>query len=383
MVLDLELLADEARVEMVVAKAIEGLERPAGLWRPVPPGSAGLKVALRRAKQGRPLRRWFTQQPISFRQGNARHSALTVFSALTGQALGGAVPWPRHTPLEEAWRVATWLAHQKSLGQPALLDASVSTCVRVCRAALERGLDIAGSLFRMGGEPYTAGKARVIAEAGAGSFTHYSMAEVGRIGLACASPAALDEVHFLDHKLAMIQRSLAVGGGARVDALFLTTIHPASPKIMLNVDSGDYAKVTRRPCGCGLEQLGFLRHLHDLRSHEKLTSEGMHFIGEELLDVIDRVLPARFGGNPTDYQFVETEENGLTRVDLLVSPRLGEIDEQQIRAAALDTLARGGPAQAMMADRWRDGDTLRIARRDPYSTSTSKILALHYAGPAS
>jgi hypothetical protein len=382
MLLDLDLLAHEARLEYVVARGLEGVTRPVAMWRPVPPGSAGLKGALRRAKQGRPLSRWFSPHPISFRNGNARHSLLTTFSAIVGQACGGVVPWPRYVPLGEAWKVASWLANQTGLGEPALLDANVSSSVRVCRAARERGLDISGTVFRMGGEPYTEGKARVIADAGCRAFAHYSMAEVGRIGLACANPGALDDVHLLDDKLSIVQRPVPVGsGGASVDALFITSLHPASPKILLNVDSGDYARLTRRRCGCGFDELGFDRHLHDIRSHDKLTSEGMHFIGDDLVAIIEQLLPSRFGGHSIDYQFVEREEGGLTKVDILVSPRLGPIDEAQILSAVLDGLAGGGPAQAMMANRWRTGGTLRVARRDPYASSTAKVLTLHQMGP--
>jgi hypothetical protein len=383
MVVDLDLLAHEARLEYVTAREIEGIERPMGLWRPVPPGAAGLKSALRRVKQGQPLRVWFTQEPVSFRNGNTRHSALTVFSTLVGRLNRGALPWPRYVPLGEAWRVAAWLADRKASGEPAMLDASVSSAVRACHAALDRGLDIAGSLFRMGGEPYTEGKARLLARAGVRGFMHYSMAEIGRIGLACAAPEALDDVHVMDDKVAVIQRPRTIGGGGTVDALFITTLHPASPKIMLNVDSGDYARLTHRRCGCQFDAFGFHRHLSGIRSHDKLTTEGMHFIGDDLVAIIDQVLPSRFGGNPTDYQFVEREEGGLTRVGLLVSPHLGPLDGGALRAAVLDALASGGTAQAMMADRWRTGQTLSIERRNPYATSTAKILALHHGEPGS
>jgi hypothetical protein len=39
------------------------------------------------------------------------------------------------------------------------------------------------------------------------------------------------------------------------------------------------------------------------------------------------VLPARFGGNPTDYQFVERERHGLPKVSLVVSPHIGSLDQ--------------------------------------------------------
>ena len=49
----------------------------------------------------------------------------------------------------------------------------------------------------------------------------------------------------------------------------------------------------------------------------------MNFLGADLIRLIEEVLPARFGGAPTDYQFVEREDaRGLPKVDLRVSPRI-------------------------------------------------------------
>jgi len=79
---------------------------------------------------------------------------------------------------------------------------------------------------------------------------------------------------------------------------------------------------------------GYRTHLHSIRSYEKLTSEGMNFVGSDLLAVIETVLPSRFGGGPPDYQLVEEEVDGLPKVSVYVSPRLGDIDE----AAVVETV---------------------------------------------
>ena len=61
----------------------------------------------------------------------------------------------------------------------------------------------------------------------------------------------------------------------------------------------------------------------------------MSFIGSDLLNLVEDVLPARFGGYATDYQFVEEEDGGLPKVSLLVSPRLGSLDQEQVLAEVL------------------------------------------------
>ena len=145
---------------------------------------------------------------------------------------------------------------------------------------------------------------------------------------------------------------------------------------MLNVESGDYGTLEERSCGCPWEELGYSKHLVGMHSYEKLTSEGVTFLGADLHYVLEEVLPARFGGSPIDYQFLEEEEAGMSRVSLLVAPRVGEIDERDVFETVLKTL-RGVPGGREMTDQWRQGDTLRVVRREPYVTATAKILPLH------
>jgi len=190
----------------------------------------------------------------------------------------------------------------------------------------------------------------------------------------------LDDVHFLPYHSAMIQRERVVGsGGESVPALIMTSLLTTNPKIALNLDSGDYATVEERDCGCILGEMGLRTHLSGIRSYEKLTSEGVTFIGSRLLELVEEVLPARFGGEVNDYQIVEEEESGLAKVSILVSPRVGAVDEDAIVATVMETLrsshARGGGGR--MAEQWRQGSTLRVVRREPYEGRTSKVLPLH------
>src|SRR4029079_17716597 len=127
-------------------------------------------------------------------------------------------------------------------------------------------------------------------------------------------------------------------GAASVDALIYTTILPSSPKLLINVESGDYATVSSRACDCPMGRLGFTTHLSQIRSYEKLTSEGVTFLGTELLRLIEEVLPKAFGGAPTDYQLVEAEESGFSRILVVASPALGALDEGAVVQCVLETL---------------------------------------------
>jgi hypothetical protein len=92
---------------------------------------------------------------------------------------------------------------------------------------------------------------------------------------------------------------------------------------------------------------------------------------------MEDVLPRAYGGDSTDYQLVEEEQDGLPRISLVVSPRLGPIDEARVVATVLQFLASPSGAHKMMADFWEQANTLRVVRREPHATSASKILPLH------
>lgn len=354
--------------------------RPAAIWYPAPPGVAGLGAALVLAKLGRRVERWFSQTALPARPSAARPVLLTGTAVVAARAWArGRIPWPEHLPLDEAEAVARWLAAKVAEGTPALLVTYSSGAVSACAAALERGLDISGSSFYVGGEPYTAGKARVVERAGARAVSWYGMTETGTIGLPCDRAAACDEVHLLPYKVAVLQRPTRVGA-VDLRTLLVTVLVPYAPKLLLNVDTGDYGTVEERDCDCALGRAGFRGRLRDIRSHEKLTAAGMTFLGDDLLILIEDVLPARYGGSPEDYQLVEEEGgDGRAHVTLVASPRLGELDDHEMIETMLGHLSASKrlAGARMMADVWRGASAVRVARREPHLTSGGKVLPLH------
>jgi hypothetical protein len=244
----------------------------------------------------------------------------------------------------------------------------VSLAVRTALAAREHDLDIAGTFFRLHNEPYTPAKAAIIAGSGARAAIGYAMSELGPIGLGCAAESELDDVHLLGDKVAVLQRE---PGGA----LLLTTLLPSCPKLMLNADVGDYGQLSEHECGCPVGAAGFPLHLSGIRSYDKLTSEGQTFLGTDLITLLEETLPAAFGGHPTHYQLVEEEDGGLTKVNVVVSPEVGPLDEAELVDTVLRTL-HANPDLRLMADSWRAGGAVRVLRREPYVTG-AKVLPLH------
>lgn len=368
-----------ALYDFLMFETLDALERPYVIWQPTLPYGAGVNALLRYAKLGRTPARWFSQSPPPGLGKGWQHGLVTRYLVAAARRHGRPLPAPEHVPLAQAERVAECLAQYKTKGTPALVNTNASSGTRVCLAAREHGLDIAGTVFRLGGEPLTEARARIVAASGSRAFTVYGMGEIGRIGLPCAHGEATDEVHVLTDKLGVIRRTRnADAGRPPVAVNVYSTLVSSTPKLMLNVESDDYGVLGARSCGCALDQLGYGLHLHTIRSHEKLTSEGMNFLGNDLIRLLEEVLPARFGGGPTDFQLVEDEdEDGLPDVQLLVSPRLGPLEAGAVAGCVIGFLNDLPGAGGAYGERWREGRTLRVVRDEPHATSASKVMALH------
>lgn len=375
-VIDLDLLAHEAAYHWLFVSAYGLAHRPLAMWHAIPPGVAGIKCALYEAKLGRAAKRWFTQVEETLAPADFKYVVFTRCTTGMSRLRGAPVPAPEYAPPEDPRLVLRWLADEKARGTPGVVSTNPSSAVRACLTAKEDGLDIGGTVFLLGGEPHTPAKARLVAESGARAVSMYAMAELGKIGIACPDSRALDDVHLFSDKLALIQRDKPVGGGATVGAFLFTTLLPSCPKLMLNVESGDYGRVENRSCACQFGDVGFFGHLSGIRSYEKLTSEGSNFLGSDLITLVEETLPLRFGGRPTDYQLVEEEESGLPKVSVVVSPRVGKLDEAELVRAVLGAL-NSDDGKRLMARVWSEGQTLRVVRREPYATPTSKIQPLH------
>jgi hypothetical protein len=166
-----------------------------------------------------------------------------------------------------------------------------------------------------------------------------------------------------------------VGGfGLTVDAFLFTSLLPTAPKVLLNVESGDYGMMEERTCGCGLGAVGLRTHVAEIRSFEKLSGEGVTFVQTDLLRILEHTLPARFGGTSTDYQILEVEgSDAITRLLLVISPRIGAIDEEHARRVFLDELGQDGLSAAI----WQRLDTVQVRRQWPEPTRAGKILPFH------
>ena len=351
---------------------------PVALWFDNLPGNGPHSVITRVAYDSIP-ERWFS--PIA---GAAARPAMKFRLAQAGilavaNATGTRLPWPEEVRLDQAEIVARWAQGALRREGRCGIKTLVSRALRVCLAAEELGIDLTGAVISGGGEPPTPAKVAAVRRTGARWLPNYNMQEVGAVGYGCGNPVDENDQHLLLDHVAMVTHPRTVPGfDVSVDSFHLTTLLPTARKVMLNVELDDYGLVEERSCGCPWEEFGFTTHVRDIRSFRKLTGEGMTLIGTDMVRILEEDLPRAFGGTPLDYQLMEEEdEQGFTRLSLVVSPQVDLRDEGAAVQLVMDALGRSGPAGALSRTIWSQAGAMRVKRMRPTWTSRGKLMPLH------
>jgi hypothetical protein len=342
------------------------------------PGS-GINHLLVNARIGKTTERWFARRvPEPSRMHAVTHYLTTCFVVLAA-GTAAALPLPRLVDPVDLIPIVRWIEGEKRRGKNCYITTVASTAVRIARAAYDIGVPLDGALFNVAGEPFTEAKAKILQRSGARVTSRYSFGGNMSVGMGCASPLERDEVHVNQHLFAMIRHPAPLDADApAIYPLLLTTLDPEAPRLLFNVANGDYGTLAARACGCALEAAGLSLHLHSIRSFEKLTTEGMNYYYGDLFELLERIIPAAFGGGPGDYQLVEEEDgNGQTRLTLVVDPRAGVLDEPALLARIAEAFASGPWGNRFMSRLWQDAGTFRVERRVPHASRRGKILPLH------
>lgn len=354
------------------------MDVPMGIWMPILPSLTGISGLLHYWNIGKPVVKWFTPVDEKQVQASLRDRLALRYIIYAGGLWGAKLVKPEYVSLEQAVKVAHWMAATKKQFGGCSLTCFPSLMVKVCQAAVGNELDISGTHFFGGGEPFTEAKCREIEAAGATVNPRYWITEIGFIGCSCRGLSDVDDVHLFSDSVATIQRQRKVEHtDISVNAFLFTSLMTSSPKIMLNVESDDYGVMETRNCGCLLEELGFKEHLYNIRSFAKLTGSGMTIIGSDFVHILEEVLPHKYGGAVTDYQLLEKEdERGQTSLYLVISPDVGEVDEGRVIGTVLEELRRNTYGGKLAAGFWSQVNTLCVKRMHPKSSS-GKIATLH------
>lgn len=340
-------------------------------WHHAVWGSAGggeMSIVLRFAIAGARVARWFT--PPGRSKGRIPLTYRLNALGMRGGGLLGGVVLPLPTP-SAPLSIARWMERTLRAGATPHLKTYASMAVQLCETAGAAGVDLAGTRFTLTGEPLTTARAESLARHGTRAASDYGSTETGQVGEPCAAPGPADDLHLLDDLHGVIQAGPAGRAhGLPPRALLITSLRQTAPLILLNVSMGDEAWLTARSCGCPLEADGWGRHLHSVRSFEKLKTGGVTFHDTDVVEVLEELLPSRFGGAPAHYQVVEEEDaRGVTCLSILVDPAVGTVD----LGAVAETFrqAFGDPTS------WREPGIVRAISAPPRMTASGKILHLH------
>jgi hypothetical protein len=343
------------------------------------PGGAALKRILWLAGFGAAPVRWFSPVDPAAPELHPRYRWSARSMHWVGALAGVSLPRPVHVPLADPSPIVHWLGSVLRAGRIPHLSTYASAAVHLCETAAAANVDLRGAQLTLSGEPVTEARLDAVRRAGVTAVPQYGASEAGgTIGHGCLAPTDADDIHVFDDLRAIIQPDwIGTASDVPLTALLFTSLRSTAPFVLLNVSLGDQGMLERRHCGCALERVGWTTHVRAIRSYEKLTSGGIRFFDTDLIGVLEQLLPARFGGGPTDYQLVEDEgPDGQPRLRLVVDPAVGTLDTRALVDAFLDAIGAGSGAERVAGLVWRDSGFLQVERRRPDAGPGGKILHL-------
>jgi hypothetical protein len=379
-IISLDRIAIQALEVAIFFSAHGLLDRSHAMYDAILPAGGGMRNLLINAKLGITTDRWFARKvPTKTFLGRCYQYWSTYLIVMMGKGYGPGFPRPEFIDTGDMGPIVRWVSEKRLQGKTCCIKTAASNAARIARAAGKLGISLAGTKFIVGGEPFTEAKRETIHRAGAAATVHYGFSAGGSVGNGCADPLYADEVHINQHTFAVIPHPKPLNNdGPPIRPLLFTTLLPTDPRLLLNVENGDYGILEERDCGCALQRAGLTGHLRHIRSYEKFTSEGMNYFYGDLFDTLEMILPAEFGGGPGDYQLLEEEdERGQTRLTLRVHPDIANLDEGVLLRRLEEELAKGSWGHEWQAKIWREAGTFRIKREVPYSSPRGKILPLH------
>lgn len=381
---DFDFLAQKAVYYALMIEIHHLKNIPIAIWLPIYPSGPGLNSVLRFVRVGKIPMKWFSQIEKGNKKIAWNKRLGTNYVIHMGRFFGIQIPKPEFVPLNEAATIAKWIYNSLQQFESVCLYTFVSSAVRICIAAGEAGLNISGTKFLVTGEPLTPKKREVIESFGCYVVPIFGVTEGGSIGYACSEPFHCDGVHSFTDSIGIIQHERTIlNSDIKVNAFLFSSLLLSSPKIFLNVESGDYGNIEKKYCNCLFGELGLSEHIYNIRSFEKLTSEGVTFVDTDIIRIIEEVFPKKLGGNVGDYQIIEREDgNGITHPEIIVRPDVSFSDDEiistflnEIRKGknlyTADTWSQSG------SQMWNQAGSIRVVRTNPIPTKRGKILPFH------
>jgi len=372
---DWNFLAEESANELMLFETHGLSNAPLVLWLPGLPGLSGILNLLINIKFRRLPEKWFSHLGDGMVGNSLKNRLFIEYLALCCRMFGLCMPRPEFTNVRSAIKVAEWVERTKKHKGMSVVRTYTSSAVHIVQAAIEKGIDISGSVIFTGGEPLTERRYRFIESAGVKVYPRYAATETGLIGASCGNVNFPDDMHIYTDRLAIIQRLCkTVIGGHSVNSYLFTSLSLNTGKVLLNTDIGDFGRINTKPCSCLFGDLGMNVHVSEVRSYDKLTGEGMTLLGSELDEIVGEMIE-NAGGGPDDYQFWETQDSeDLSKLIIAISPEIQNLNEKDFIDAILEKLNSIG--SNITSQIWRQADTLQVVRAYPELTKGHKMLPI-------
>lgn len=357
---------EESCVNWAVWFAANGwLGRPLIFWTPTHTGMANRY--LRCAKFGMRYTSWYATTTMTASRDRLR-AALVHEAARFAGGFEASLPGP----IDDPARIGEPLLALSASGKAPVVNTAPSSAALLSEWALSRGASLEGVDFILGAEPVTAERRRAIEASGAKAFATYGTSEGGWIAAAFPGSAGVDEVQLFMDAYAVAPLS----DQAETNPLLFTSLRQANPKVLLNADIGDAGRITGHQSETAAA-LGYRFSLSEIRSYRKITAWGVTLAVADLYPILERALPERLGGGPTDYQLVEELEAGRSaRLVLRIRPGATSAPDGEIRRAFLDEISRKASYYQFMLRVLEQADSLQLARQSPLATAGGKYLAV-------
>lgn len=371
---DWNFIEEEADNEMILYQAHDLLDSPLILWLPGLPAISGIHNLLMNLKFRRPPVKWFSQlnNDISI-LSNASLKYISWLCKLNGLF----IPQPEFVSLSDAPKVARWIEKTIKVRGSCVLRTYTSSAIRVVKACMEEGIDITGCTIFVGGEPLTKERYNFFEACGIEVFPRYVATETGLIGASCKGREYPDDMHLYIDRLAVIQRMRETFiGNHLINSFLFTTLSRNTGKVLFNTEIGDFGHLKYKGCNCILGELGMNVHISMVRSHDKLTGEGMTLLGSEFDEIVGELI-IKAGGSPDDYQFWETQDSkGCSKLIIAVSPDIKGFNEMEFSNTLFSYLYNRNKGTMVTASIWQQAETFEIIRAYPEITKGFKKLQI-------
>jgi hypothetical protein len=374
---DWDFLTEEAANELILCE-IHGLSNvPLALWLPGLPAISGIHNLLMNVKFRKPPERWFSHLGAETSQPSLKDRLFLEYIFWYCRRFGLSVPKPKFTTINNALKVAEWMGKTRRNKGTCTVRTYTSSAVRIARSAVEKDIEIAGCTIFTGGEPLTEMRRRFIESSGVKVFPRYVATETGLIGASCGNGSYPDDMHVYLDRLAIIQRDRkTVIRGHDINSFLFTSLSLNAGKILLNTEIGDFGSLTVRPCRCLFGEMGMNVHIRNVRSHDKLTGEGMTLLGSDLDDIVGKLIE-KAGGSPDDYQFRESHDSGgLSKLIIAINPEIKNLNEEDFIDAVMKGLRNKSPGSTITSQLWEQAGTFRVVRAYPEMTMGNKMMPI-------